>query len=196
MNKSSREYWDDLYLNSATGWDIGYISTPLQAYFDQLTDKNLKILVPGAGSGHEVEYLFHHGFTNTYLLDFSEKSIQNFCNRYPDFPVSQIIKDDFFCYNGQFDLIVEQTFFSSIPPSKRTGYAQHCYDLLKPGGKLAGLLFNHEFEFEGPPFGGTANEYKNLFSAQFTIEVLEIAYNSIKPRRGRELFVKLRKNSA
>ena len=30
---------------------------------------------------------------------------------------------------------------------------QHMHSLLKPGGHLAGVLFNVEFEKEGPPFG-------------------------------------------
>lgn len=194
MNKSSPNYWDEKYLQNATGWDIGYISIPLKDYFDQLQNKEIKILVPGAGSGYEVEYLFHHGFSNTFLLDFSEQAILNFTRRYPDFPKGQIIKDDFFNHKGQYNLIVEQTFFSAIDPSLRAKYAQKCFELLKPGGKLVGLLFANEFDFEGPPHGGTPGEYQKLFSKHFTVELLEIAHNSIKPRKGRELFVMLRKN--
>jgi thiopurine S-methyltransferase len=67
------------------------------------------------------------------------------------------------------------------------------YQLLKSGGKLIGLLFNHEFRFEGPPFGGTQDEYKVLFEPFFKIKKMEIAHNSIKPRAGRELFIILQK---
>ena len=196
MEKFSSEYWNQHYTQNRTGWDIGYISTPLKAYFDQLEDKNLKILVPGAGNAYEVEYLFHKGFTHTHLLDFSDQSILNFLSRCPDFPVDQIIKQDFFEHDGQYDLIIEQTFFSSIPPAKRHLYSQQVNNLLKPGGKLVGLLFSHEFEFEGPPFGGTETAYTNLFSEYFIIEFLDISNNSIKPRRNREFFMKLRKKSA
>jgi thiopurine S-methyltransferase len=196
LEKFSSEYWDQHYTQDRAGWDIGYISTPLKTYFDQLKDKNLKILIPGAGNAYEVEYLFHQGFTNTHLLDFSDQSILNFLSRCPDFPVNQIIKQDFFEHHAQYDLIVEQTFFSSIPPEKRHLYAQQVNDLLKPGGKLTGLLFSHEFEFAGPPFGGTEAAYRSLFSEHFIIEILDIATNSIKPRQNRELFIKLRKKSA
>lgn len=196
MNKFSPNYWDEKYLQNATGWDIGYISSPLKEYIDQLENKELKILVPGAGSGYEVEYLFHQGFSDTFLLDFSEQGILNFKKRYPDFPQGQIIKEDFFKHKGQYDLIVEQTFFSAIDPSSRPKYVQQCFELLKSGGKIVGLLFAHDFDFEGPPYGGNALEYRRLFSDLFTIEVLEIANNSIKPRKGRELFFKFRKNQA
>jgi hypothetical protein len=43
----SEAFWDNKYKSGETGWDIGYISTPLKKYFDQLTNKELKILIPG-----------------------------------------------------------------------------------------------------------------------------------------------------
>jgi thiopurine S-methyltransferase len=195
LEKFSEKYWDAHYRDDRTGWDIGYISTPIKTYIDQLTKNDFKILVPGAGNAWEVEYLFHHGYKNTHLLDFSEKSILNFLSRCPDFPVDQIIKEDFFNHRGQYDLIIEQTFFSAIPPHKRHLYAQKMHDLLKPKGKLVGLLFSFEFGFEGPPFGGTHEEYQQLFSSKFDILKLETAYNSIKPRAGNEFFIMFRKSS-
>ena len=193
LEKFSAEYWNRQYLESKTGWDIGYVSTPIKEYIDQLTDKSIKILVPGAGNAYEVEYLKSQGFSNTYLLDFSEQSIQNFLDRCHDFPVGQIIIEDFFDHHGSYDLIIEQTFFSSIPPHKRNRFTAHLSKLLNTDGKYVGLLFNHHFQFEGPPFGGTDEEYSTLFSKYFEIEIMETAYNSIKPRRGREFFLMLRK---
>jgi len=64
------------------------------------------------------------------------------------------------------------------------------YELLNSGGKLTGLLFNKEFEKEGPPFGGTSAEYESLFQHHFEIKILEDCYNSIQPRAGSELFFK------
>ena len=46
--KLTNQYWDNRYKQQQTGWDIGYISTPLKDYFDQLTNKRLKILIPSA----------------------------------------------------------------------------------------------------------------------------------------------------
>ena len=194
MEKYSSEYWNEHYLQNRTGWDIGYVSGPLKEYFVQLKNKDLKILIPGAGNAYEVEFLFHHGFTNTWLLDFSEQSILNFLDRCPDFPADQIIKEDYFDIHGQYDLIIEQTFFSSIPPQKRHLYSDQVFNLLKDGGKYVGLLFNHEFPFDGPPFGGTLEEYQHLFSDKLIIDKIETAINSIGPRSGREFFVMMRKS--
>ena len=41
----NKNFWDLRYQNNEIGWDIGYISTPLKKYIDQLTDKNIKILI-------------------------------------------------------------------------------------------------------------------------------------------------------
>jgi len=193
MKKFSKHYWNQHYLDERIGWDIGYISTPLKEYFDQLSNKNLRILVPGAGNAWEVEYLFNNGFSNTYLLDFAEQSIASFKNRCPQFPDTNIIIGDFFSHQGEYDLVVEQTFFSSIPPERRAEYAEKVSQLLSKGGKMVGLLFNHSFDFEGPPYGGTEQEYRSIFNKRFDVEALQLAHNSIKPRQQRELFLLLRK---
>ena len=191
--KFSGKYWDEKYVLNSTGWDIGYVSTPLKEYFDQLRDKNIKILIPGAGRAWEAEYLYQNGFNNVTILDYSIEAIKEVTNRCPDFPRENIVTDDFFHHKGKYDLIIEQTFFSSLNPGQRKDYAKHVDKLLKNGGKLVGLLFNHRFEFDGPPFGGTENEYLRLFSSIFDILKMEPANNSIKPRKGRELFMLLQK---
>ena len=194
MKKFSKQYWNQRYLGEQTGWDIGYISTPLKEYFDQLTNTDLRILVPGAGNAWEVEYLFNKGFRNIYLLDFAEQSIANFKERCPHFPDANIVTGDFFGHQSNYDLVVEQTFFSSIPPERRAAYAEKVNQLLSEGGKLVGLLFNSTFDFEGPPYGGTEQEYRDLFVNYFEFEAFGTAYNSIKPRQDRELFLLLRKS--
>ena len=69
----NKAYWERIYESGHIGWDIGYISTPLKEYFDQLTDKNIKILVPGAGTGYEADYLYKNGFKNVFYLDYSNQ---------------------------------------------------------------------------------------------------------------------------
>jgi hypothetical protein len=194
MHKLSQEYWDKNYETNQTGWDIGYVSTPLKAYFDQLSDKSIRILIPGAGNAYEAEYLWKRGFKNVFVLDFSKAAIQSFLSRFPDFPESNILIEDFFQHKSQYDLIVEQTFFSSIHPSQRGDYATKTAELLSLGGKLMGLVFNHPFNFDGPPYGGTPEEYQQLFSPYYHFKVFETAYNSIKPRKERELFFVLVKS--
>ncbi len=191
----SSSFWNNKYRRKNTGWDIGYTSTPLKEYFNQLTNKDIKILVPGAGRGYEVEYLFRSGFKNVVYLDYSEEAAKEFQRMCPDFPGVNIVTSDFFKYSGKFDLIAEQTFFSSLHPNQRHDYIATVKNMLKKNGKLVGLYFNHQFNFEGPPFGGSDNEYKKLFEKDFKIKIMDTAYNSIKPRKNRELFILLQKKA-
>lgn len=188
MNKFDKFFWEERYQNDKTGWDIGYVSTPLKNYIDQLSDKNVKILIPGAGNSHEAEYLWNKGFKNIYVLDIAEHPLINFKKRIPDFPESHLIHDDFFEIQESFDLIIEQTFFCAINPDFRQKYASKMNDLLNTNGKLIGLLFNFELTKDGPPFGGSKDEYLSYFSKYFKIKTIETSYNSIKPRQDRELF--------
>ncbi|MCW5518834.1 methyltransferase domain-containing protein [Aureitalea sp. L0-47] len=184
-------YWNHRYLQKETGWDIGFASTPLKEYFDQLTDPNLKILIPGGGNSYEAEYLFQNGFKNVYVLDISVVALQNFKKRVPDFPEDQLLHMDFFDLNEQFDLIVEQTFFCALEPKLRSTYVLKMNELLPTGGKIVGLLFNIPLNEDHPPFGGNEEEYRRLFSEKFEIDIMHTAYNSIPQRAGNELFIKL-----
>ena len=68
----SDNYWNNLYLKNEFKWDLGAISSPLKTYIEQLNNKDLKILIPGAGNSYESEFLFSNGFKNVVVLDFAE----------------------------------------------------------------------------------------------------------------------------
>lgn len=182
------EFWEQRYQDKSTGWDIGYVSTPIKNYIDQLTDKNLEILVPGAGNGYEVAYLYAKGFQQTKVVEIASTPLNNLKSNCPDIPEHHLFQQDFFEHKGKYDLIVEQTFFCALNPDLRDQYVEKMHSLLKPGGKLVGLLFDFPLDEKGPPFGGCMDEYQKRFSKYFEIIVLEPCHNSIKPRLGRELF--------
>jgi thiopurine S-methyltransferase len=188
-----KEYWNNRYINNETGWDIGYVSTPLKNYFDQLKNKDLRILIPGCGNAYEAEYLFKQGFKNVFIVDIAPEAIKAFKNRVPEFPENQIFLADFFELKQTWDLIIEQTFFCALNPAMREKYTQKMQELLTKNGKLVGLLFNCELNTEHPPFGGFKEDYEKLFSKYFNIKIMETCYNSIEPRKERELFIILEK---
>lgn len=188
-----KNYWDSRYQDGSTGWDLGGVSPALKAYIDQLENKELKILIPGGGNAYELAYLHHHGFTNSYLIDLSPTALANFKKKHPSVVDKYLIEGNFFELNEQFDLILEQTFFCAIDRNLRKKYAEKTHQLLKPGGKLVGLLWSEDFGVDAPPFGGTEGEYKGYFNDLFEIKTMTASYNSIKPRAGRELFIILQK---
>lgn len=187
MTELNKQYWENRYEKNEIGWDTGKITTPLKEYIDQITNKNLKILIPGAGNGYELDYLIEKGFSNIYVIDFAATPLQNIATRNPKYK-KNLIHLDFFELNITFDLIIEQTFFCALNPNLREKYAAKMETILNENGKIVGLLFNFPLTNEGPPFGGTLEEYKYLFSNNFKIKVLENAYNSIKQRIDKELF--------
>ena len=180
-------YWEERYQKGETGWDAGKITTPIKEYIDQLTNKNLKILIPGAGNGYEFDYLIEKGFKNVYVIDIAETPLENIKKRKPEF-ATHLLHADFFSLETKFDLILEQTFFCALPPEMRPQYVEKMASILNPKGKLAGLLFDFPLTSEGPPFGGSTEEYLKLFSDKFVIKTLTKAHNSIKPRENKELF--------
>lgn len=201
LNLFSHTYWDQRYQQNDTAWDMGQVSPPLQAYFEQLKNKTLSILIPGCGNSYEAAWLLQQGFSSITLIDIAELLVTRLREKFQDYikpvpttaagpsPASPLtlIAGDFFALTGQYDLIIEQTFFCALDPSLRKDYIEKMYSLLKPGGKLAGVLFNREFT-GGPPFGGHASEYRQLLEERFLIRSLAPCYNSIRPRAGTELF--------
>lgn len=195
------QFWNDRYLSNDFGWDLGEISPPLKTYFDQIPNKTIFILIPGAGNSYEAEYLVNNGFTNVYVCDLAEEALKNLKKRCPLFKQENLLQSDFFELNNltakntnlSFDLIIEQTFFCAIDPSLRKAYAEKMHSLLKPGGKLIGLLFNDVLNTDKPPFGGNPEEYDVYFKDLFYYKSFETCYNSIQPRAGRELFINFEK---
>ena len=193
MTELNSDYWENRYQKNEIGWDTGQITTPLKEYIDQLVNKELKILIPGAGNGYEFDYLINNGFKNVFVIDIAPTPLQNIAKRNPEYK-SNLIHDNFFNLNATFDFIIEPTFFCALDPNLRMNYSLKTSEILNSKGKIAGLLFDFPLTEDGPPFGGSIEEYKNTFSNFFKIKTLEKAYNSIKPRSNRELFFIFEKN--
>ncbi len=182
-------YWDQRYLLAETGWDIGAVSTPHKTYIDQLSNKTLRILIPGAGNSYEAIYLAEKGFTDITIVDISGVLVKELQAKISKkYPAIKIIHSDFFQHEGVYDLILEQTFFCALEPIFRPNYVVHIKKLLSDNGKLVGLLFQKSFD-KNPPFGGDINAYRQLFAKAFRTKVLETCYNSIPARAGSELFM-------
>ena len=183
-------FWSERYAKSDTRWDLGAVSPPLKAYFDQLTNKELEIMIPGGGRSYEAEYLHRLGFRKVHVVDLTGVPFGDLLDRCPEFPKDNLHVADFFTHAGRYDLIIEQTFFCALDPKLRPQYVNSMHELLHPGGKLVGVLFDDPLNTEHPPFGGNEAEYRKLFSPVFSDLSLERCHNSIPPRSGRELWLR------
>jgi SAM-dependent methyltransferase len=189
-----QNYWDSQYQTNTTGWDLGVIATPLKNYIDGLTNKAIRILIPGCGNSYEAEYLVNKGFTNVTVIDIAPTLVENLKIKFSNNPNIAIVLGDFFDHQGEYDLILEQTFFCALPPTLRQKYVWKMHQLLSEKGLLSGLLFNRSFE-TGPPFGGSKAEYEKLFQISFSFNKLDLCLDSNLPRANSELFFEFQKNN-
>ncbi len=133
------------------------------------------------------------GFKQVYVCDWAESSFESLREKTDGFPEDHLICGDFFEISDRFEMIIEQTFFCSIQPNRRNEYVKHASQLLEGNGLLTGLFFASQFQRQGPPFGGTEEEYRILFEPFFRVEMMKLSQNSILPRLGNELHFKMKK---
>lgn len=191
MTTLDKDYWSQRWQEGQTGWDAGAATRPITEYVDQLEDKEVKILIPGAGNAYEAEYLHRQGFSNVTVVDIAPEPLQNLRERVPGFPEEHLVQTDFFELQGSYDRIIEQTFLSTFPPEMRNRYAEKMASLLRPGGALVGVLFEDELYKDHPPYGGYREDYRPHFTPYFDFKVFDRCHNSIPPRAERELWIHL-----
>lgn len=194
-NPLDQAYWDAQWNAKQTGWDIGHASPAITEFMIHYPNKDAQILIPGCGNAHEAEFLVSAGFTNLTLIDIAPQAVKILQEKFKTEASVSVICADFFEHEGEYDVIIEQTFFCALAPRLRQRYVWKMHQLLKENGILTGLLFNREFTVS-PPFGGNKEEYAALFKGAFHLEVFDTAINSIPQRSGSELFIHFKVNKA
>ena len=193
--KLTAEYWDARYREGRTGWDLGQSNTALLAELKRRIDRGARILIPGGGRAYEALALWERGYANTYIVDWAPRAFDalregGLSERVRAAGVdleARCIVADFFEHDDHYDALLEQTFFCAIDPTLRDAYVKQAAQLLRPGGLWLGILFARDFPTAGPPFGGTADEYRERFGPHFEIERLSLWEGSVAPRLGHEV---------
>lgn len=182
-----KDYWNSRWKEGKTGWDLGMPSPPLLHLIQSLhPSKNSRILIPGCGNAWEAEWLAANGFTDITLVDIAPDLCSQLEQRFAQTPAITVRCMDFFDLEGPYDLVLEQTFFCAILPELRGAYVEKMHALLAEHGILAGVLFDTLFPFDGPPFGGHADDYRALFGEQFQHVQIMACIHSAAPRAGTE----------
>lgn len=65
----NQEFWSKKYSTNKIGWNLGEVSPPLKAYFDELENKEVKILIPGGGNSYKA------GFSNKFYCKLFKNSL-------------------------------------------------------------------------------------------------------------------------
>lgn len=185
-------YWSKRWADGRTNWDLGEAAPAIIQYFKDFQPQTIQILIPGCGNAYEAEALYKMGFTNITLVELVPEKAEELRVKFKDTTI-KVVNEDFFIHEGHYDYIIEHTFFCSFPVNLRNAYAQKMCQLLKDGGKLIGLLFNRSFNKDEPPYGGDIETYTKIFEPYFSEILISECTNSVAPRAGKEVFIKLQK---
>ncbi len=94
------EFWNQRWKNEETGWDTGHASPALVNYLETLSDKSLRVLIPGCGNAYEAEEMIKLGFTNITLIDISEEACERLKLKFINHKEVKIFCEDFFAHSG------------------------------------------------------------------------------------------------
>ena len=184
------QYWNQRYQEGNIPWNTGTVTPALINYLSDFP-RDTSILIPGVGTSREGITLANMGFTNITFNDYSTHALDKLQTALEEEGFEHVFRyigGDFFELQGAYDIIMEQTFFCALDPSLRQRMVEKVADLLRPEGIWFGVLFRTEFDRLGPPFGGSEEIYKELFTKIMYIEEMTICQDSIPARDGNELF--------
>jgi len=191
---NSPRKWEADYQRGTDGWDLGG-PTPI---FKRLASSNRfkpgRMIVLGAGRGHDAREFSRHGFLVT-AVDFSDYAAGQMRQLIDPAAPIEILQHDIFRLpdemNNSFDYLLEYTCFCAIDPRRRAEYADLVTRLLRPAGIYIDLAFPLDNRKGGPPYAVKESEIFNLFeSCGFKLLSREKPIDSVKPRRhAEELFI-------
>jgi SAM-dependent methyltransferase len=179
------DFWNGRYVAGKTPWDFGGVPAALKSFLAKSSASG-RVLIPGCGSGYEVQ-AFHEAGYDVTAIDFSPAAVDQAKNVLGAL-AEKIILGDFFTHDfGQdyFDFIYERTFLCSMPPSRWPDYTNRMAALLSPGGKLIGL-FLYGQQPSGPPYPLTDQQADQLFQRHFRLLRSELVTDSLPLFRGME----------
>jgi hypothetical protein len=190
LDINSPAFWEEIYQGGRAGWDLG---GPTPAFRRLLANGELapgRMIVLGAGRGHDARQFARHGFDVT-AVDFAGEAVHDMQRLAdPNAPI-KIMQQDIFKLpqqlDGEFDYVLEYTCFCAIDPHRRAEYAELVTRLLQPRGFYIDLAFPLDMHTGGPPFAVSIPEILRLFGERgFKLLQRGIPAESVEARRGLE----------
>ena len=189
--------WDEIYRKGEVFWNKGAPSPPMKQYLASHPVRG-RALVPGCGHGHEVALAVEHGLDATGL-DIAPTGVAEARALYPKL-AERFVTGDLFdppaVMRGAYDVVLEHTCMSALPPTLRADYRRGIDLTLRRGGLLIGVWFiNPALDpgEEGPPYPFNVGDLTALFAEGYEIVedyVPDVAFGG---REGRERLRVLRR---
>jgi SAM-dependent methyltransferase len=185
LDSTHPDFWNGRYVAGKTPWDFGGVPAALKSFLARSSASG-RVLIPGCGSGYEVQ-AFHEAGYDVTAIDFSPAAVDQ-ARKVLGALAKKVILGDFFTDDfgrNSFDLIYERTFLCSMPPSRWPDYTNRMAALLSPEGKLIGL-FLYGQQPSGPPYPLTDKQADQLFGRRFQLVKSELVTDSLPFFRGME----------
>ncbi|HZM25165.1 MAG TPA: methyltransferase domain-containing protein [Anaerolineales bacterium] len=198
-NVNSARKWEADYARHTDGWDLGGPTPIFKRLATSGQFKPGRMIVLGAGRGHDAREFARHGFDVT-AVDFALPAVQEMYRLADPAAPVEILQHDIFTLpetlNHSFDYVLEYTCFCAIDPKRRVEYADLVTRLLKPDGIYIDLAFPLDRRKGGPPFAVTEAEIIDLFQKRgFKLISRETPAESVSQRRNaEELFIFQKEN--
>lgn len=187
---NARMDWEEKYRRGEAFWDKGVASLPLREYLAAHSLKG-RALVPGCGRGHEVALAVEFGL-DAVGLDIAPTAVEQARAAHPELAERFVLGDLFAppeAMRGAFDLVLEHTCMSALPPRLRGEYRKGIDLVLKRGGLLVGVWYiNPDLEpgEEGPPYPFPVEALTELFADGYEIVDDYVPDVAFEGREGRE----------
>jgi SAM-dependent methyltransferase len=186
--------WNARYETGHTPWDLGRAPPALLRLLGEIGPARLRVLVPGAGRGHDAFAWAEAGHDVT-ALDFAPLAVAALGAGAAERGLRvRALEADVLApppdLLGAFDAVWEQTCLCAIPPSRWPDYVRAIAGTLVPGGMLFALLWSHGMA-GGPPWDVREDDVRRLFPPAFEIERIDPVPDSL---RGREILARLRRS--
>ena len=147
---SGPDFFDNRYAAGKMPWDFGGVPDSLKVFLAKHPGPG-RVLIPGCGSGYEIEAFASRGW-DVIGLDFSTVAVAR-ARRLLGPLADKVHQGDFFDFplgEGEFSIIYERTFLCTLVPEHWTRYARRIARLTARSGILCGFFFLGP-EDEPPP---------------------------------------------
>ena len=185
--------WEQRYREGTTHWDQGGPPPALLRVLErQGPARARRVLVPGAGYGHDAFAFARAGYRVT-AVDCAPSACAEMRARAQRAGLSiEVLEADVLAlpeaFQGLFDLAWEQTCLCALPPERRADYVTALRRALRAEGELSALLWNHG-QPGGPPYDIPPELARGLFLGPFTETAFAFVPPSPAGRRGEFLLV-------
>ncbi|MFO7566752.1 MAG: methyltransferase domain-containing protein [Enhygromyxa sp.] len=176
--------WNARYAEGSDRWTLDAAPPVLEQLITTYRERR-RVLVPGAGHGHDA-FAWASAGHEVVALDFAPLAVESMRQRMRERGVGfEALEADVTAppveLRGAIDLVWEQTCLCALPLEQRRPYLEAMATILRPGGTMVALLWNHGDE-GGPPWDMPPVLVERLVTGIFSIRKRERVEPSLARR--------------